>query len=149
MPASARWHEPSRGTARARGSAATPNTQEAARRAERAAERTVAVIFASLHKRAFGVAIGTAAAVALLALTLADLAGDPTQRFPLGLLSNYLRGYEVSVAGSLIGAAWGFGVGFVAGWFVAFTRNLVLTLWLVVARAKLHLAQSQDLLDHV
>lgn len=125
------------------------HVQAAARREEEAAARALAPIFASLHKRAFGVAVGTAAGLAVAVLTLVNLTVDPGRRFPLELLGNYLEGYAMSPVGALVGAAWSFAIGFVAGWFVAFTRNLVLTLWLVVARAKLHFAQSRNFLDHL
>lgn len=151
MHSSAVWNQARGGHARRPSNPLRVSTAVDRRAAvtEQAAARAVALAFASLHKRAFGVAIGTAGALAILAVTLADVAFDATRRFPLGLLSNYFHGYDVTVPGALIGAAWLFAVGFVGGWFVAFTRNLVLTLWLVVVRAKMHFAQGQNLLDHL
>jgi hypothetical protein len=49
----------------------------------------------------------------------------------------------------LIGAAWAGFVGFVAGWFFAFCRNLILTIVLFVVRSKAELAQTRDFLDHI
>lgn len=109
----------------------------------------VAVAFAPLDKRAFGVAVGVAAAAAIAALTIADLLVDPHRLFPLGLLGVYLHGYDVTLAGALIGALWMFGVGFVAGWFAAFVRNAVMAIVLIVIRARLHLLQTRNILDHL
>lgn len=149
LPVPAAWYRARRAARTRHLFFSTSHAHTAERRAEEAAERAVSLAFASLHKRAFGVAVGTAAALALAALTLAGLAGDPAHHFPLGLLGQYLRGYAVSPLGVLVGAAWGFAIGFVAGWFIAFTRNLVLTVWLVVVRAKLHLAQGQHFFDNL
>lgn len=116
---------------------------------EASLERTVKLAFAPLHKRAFGVAVGVTAALALGVLTLVHAVVDPGHEFPLGLLTVYLSGYSVSPFGALVGAGWAFGVGFVAGWFAAFTRNAVLALIIVVTRARLQLVQTRDLLDHL
>ena len=47
----------------------------------------------------------------------------------------------------LLGAA--FGVGFVAGWFTAFVRNLVCAVWLLGVRVRADLVASRDFLDHI
>jgi hypothetical protein len=112
-------------------------------------DRMVAAAFAPLDKRAFGVAVGVAAAAVIIFVTVADLLVDPHRLFPLGLLGVYLRGYDVTLAGALIGALWMFGVGFVAGWFAAFARNVVLAIVLIVIRARLHLLQTRNILDHL
>jgi len=126
-----------------------PGTDPLARVPDPSLERIVTLAFAPLHKRAFGVAVGTVAALALAALTVADVLLDTGDRFPLELLAVYLRGYQPSLAGALVGAAWAFGIGFVGGWFAAFTRNAVLAVVLIVTRARVHLLQTHDLLDHL
>lgn len=105
--------------------------------------------FAPIHKAAFGVATGLAAALVIFLVTAARLVLDPSGRTDLSLLAQYFAGYEQSWPGALIGAAWGFFTGFVAGWFIAFTRNLVFAIWLIVVRAKAELQQTQDFLDHI
>lgn len=118
--------------------------------AERAlVERTLALAFAPLHKLAFGVAIGVACAVVISGITAAQLLLDAQDRTSLWLLSHYFVGYEETWRGALIGAVWGFGVGFVAGWFVAFVRNLVLATWIFVVRARADLASTRDFIDHI
>lgn len=105
--------------------------------------------FTPVHKRAFGVALGTAAGLLVSLATVAGLVLDPDGQVPLGLLSQYFAGYSVSWAGALIGAGWGFFVGFVAGWFIAFTRNLAIATWIFVVRARADLKATRDFLDHI
>jgi hypothetical protein len=40
-------------------------------------------------------------------------------------------------------------VGFVAGWFFAFCRNLVLAFSVFLIRARAELNQTRDFLDHI
>jgi hypothetical protein len=105
--------------------------------------------FAPLHKRAFGTAIGTAVGLTLLLATVASLLLDPAGRLDLSLLAQFFAGYSVTWTGALIGAGWGFLVGFVAGWFTAFVRNLVLATWLLVIRARAEFGATRDFLDHI
>lgn len=105
--------------------------------------------FAPIHKRAFGVAVGTAAGLLVLLVTVTSLVLDPGGRVPLGLLSEYFAGYRVSWQGALIGGAWAFFVGFVAGWLMAFVRNLAIATWIFVVRARAELRATRDFLDHI
>lgn len=122
---------------------------DSSRRASRAEAAAVSRVFASLHKRALGIAVGTVAALVVGGVTLASLVVDPEGRFPLELLAVYFYGYSLTPLGALIGAAWAFVGGFFLGWFAAFVRNFVLLMWLVVARARLRYLETQDLLDHL
>ena len=105
--------------------------------------------FAPLHKRAFGVATGTAGAAFFALLTLVAMYSPPAQDFPLYLLRNYFAGYGVSWRGVFIGAAWGFGVGFIAGWFAAFCRNLALAISAFLIRTRAELNATREFLDHI
>jgi hypothetical protein len=67
----------------------------------------------------------------------------------LELLANYFYGYSVSWKGLAIGTGWGFVVGFVGGWFVAFCRNMVIAVSVFVTRTRAELAQTRDFLDHI
>lgn len=109
----------------------------------------LALLFAPLHKRAFGTAIGCAAALAVALATAVYLLRAPDPGFDLGLLAQYFAGYTVSWPGVLVGGAWGFVTGFVAGWFFAFCRNFVLATWLFVTRARSELAATREFLDHI
>ncbi len=109
----------------------------------------IALAFAPLDKRALGVAFGIAAACMIVALTVLSLMTDPGRRFPLDLLAQFFFGYTVSWPGVVIGAAWGFATGFCWGWFLAFCRNLALSLWLLTVRVRADMAASRDVLDHL
>jgi hypothetical protein len=109
----------------------------------------LALLFAPLHKRAFGTAVGCAAALVVGLATVVYLVRAPDPGFDLGLLAQYFAGYTVSWAGALVGAAWAFVTGFVAGWFVAFCRNLVLAAWLFITRTRSELAATREFLDHI
>ncbi len=108
-----------------------------------------AIGFALLHKRAFGVATGTAAALVTFLATAVYLIRDPHPGFKLGLLGQFFIGYSVSWPGALIGAGQAWIAGFVMGWFLAFTRNLVLAAMLFVGRSRAELEQTRDFLDHI
>lgn len=111
--------------------------------------RRVELAFAPLHKAALGVAAGVVFGGIIALLTLLDLALDPRHQMPLVLLSQYFFGYTVSPFGALIGGAWGSVVGFVAGWFVAFSRNAVMALWVIYFRARAEWQRSHDFLDYI
>jgi hypothetical protein len=111
--------------------------------------KSAMLLFAPIDKRAFGVAIGTVAALGLSAVTVAQLLIRPDPAPDLSLLAQYFPGYTVSYGGALVGAAWGFAAGFCGGWFTAFVRNLVLALSLFFLRSKAELADSRDFLDHI
>ena len=113
------------------------------------AEQELALAFAPLHKRAFGVAIGTAAGVSLFVATLVYAAREPAEGVGLLLLNEYFRGYSISAAGAIVGLGWGFATGFVAGWFFAFCRNLIVAASVFLIRAKAELAETRDFLDHI
>jgi hypothetical protein len=105
--------------------------------------------FLPLHKRAFGTATGTAAAIVVFLVTaIYILRGSPPE-FHLGLLSQYFAGYTETWSGAIVGAAWAGFVGFVMGWFVAFARNMLLAILLVVVRTRAELSQTRDFLDHI
>jgi len=105
--------------------------------------------FQPLHKRAFGVATGTAAALVVFLATAVFLLRHPQPALDLDLLSQFLSWYSVSWKGALWGSLQAGVAGFVAGWFLAFTRNLVLAGMLFVGRTRAELEQNQDFLDHI
>jgi hypothetical protein len=112
-------------------------------------EAQIVRAFAPLDKRALGVALGVAAAVVIATVTVLSLLLDPAQAFPLSLLAQFFAGYSVSWIGVLVGAGWAFATGFCWGWFLAFARNLVLSLWLLSVRVRADMATSRDVLDHL
>ena len=105
--------------------------------------------FAPIHKLAFGVATGTAGAILVALFTIGALLLPRVHDFPLYLLGQYFEGYSVTWPGVFIGAAWGFLVAFVAGWFFAFCRNLALAISAFMIRARAELVNTRDFLDHI
>ena len=117
---------------------------------EQTVPRDAAVIqFLPLHKRAFGTATGVAAALLLFIATAATIITQPDDGFGLGLLAQYFTGFSLSWPGAFIGAAWAGFTGFVMGWFLAFSRNVLVACMVLYVRARADLAQTQDLLDHI
>ena len=109
----------------------------------------LALAFAPLHKRAFGMAVGTAAGLAFFLLTSVHVLVRPSTALPLGLLAEYFYGYSVTWTGAFIAFGWGLAVGFVAGWFFAFCRNLALAISVFVSRTRGDLESTSDFLDHI
>jgi len=113
------------------------------------AEAVIDLAFAPLHKRAFGTAVGSAGAVLVFAVTAVDVLVKPEPGLNLPLLAEYFYGYSVTWSGAVVGALWGGFVGFVAGWFVAFARNLALAVTALWIRSKSELSATRDFLDHI
>lgn len=107
------------------------------------------VEFLPLHKAAFGVATGVAAALIIFSVTAATLILHPDQAPQISLLSEYFAGYTVSWPGALIGAAWGAFAGFCMGWFLAFSRNALVALMIIYVRTRAEWTQTRDFLDHI
>ncbi len=125
-----------------------------ARRSDIPALEAIAFAFAPLHKRRFGISVGVATGLLVLLLTVVDLlvegGGVPTDpTFSLDLLGAYFAGYSVTWTGALIGFGWGFVVGAVAGWFLAFIRNVVIATQVFLIRTRAELARTRDFLDHI
>lgn len=105
--------------------------------------------FAPLHKRCLGLAVGSVVALLVALATVSSHLRAPENPYPLNLLSNFFLGYEVSWLGALVGAFWGFWLGFVVGWSFAFARNLALAITSFVFRARAELEESRGFLDHI
>jgi ribose/xylose/arabinose/galactoside ABC-type transport system permease subunit len=105
--------------------------------------------FEPLHKRAFGMALGVASGLVFFLMTAVVLVRRPDPAPDISILREYFYGYTVSWPGAFVALAWGFIVGFVAGWFTAFCRNLVIAVSLWVTRTRAELDASRDFLDHI
>ncbi len=108
----------------------------------------LAAAAAPLRPGILGVAVGMLLAAAFALLTIAHLLVLPPEAWHLNLLGEYFPGYRISVGGVFIGGAWGFIVGFAAGWLLAFARNGAVWLWLEIIRMKANLGRS-DFLDGI
>ncbi|MDX2208159.1 MAG: hypothetical protein SFU57_10985 [Gemmatimonadales bacterium] len=105
--------------------------------------------FLPVHKLALGAAVGIAAALLVFVLTVDGIYRDPATRLPVELLAQFFSGYTVTWQGAFVGAGWAGFTGFVMGWFIAFVRNFVLAVELVVVRSRANLAETRDFLDHI
>ncbi len=112
-------------------------------------EELVARAFLPIHRVAFGAATSAAAAMVVFLVTAIYLVRNPQPGFRLGLLAQYFAGYTVSWPGAFIGAAWAAFSGFVLGWFLAYSRNLLVGLSLFVIRRRAEWDQTKDFLDHL
>jgi hypothetical protein len=74
---------------------------------------------------AYGTACGLVGSILLfLAAFLVFLRGQPVTGPSVALLSQFFPYYDITLAGSLLGLAYGFLVGFVFGWLYASVRNV-------------------------
>ncbi len=109
----------------------------------------LALAFAPLHKRALGIAVGMASGLLVFGITVFHLTLAPEWAIDLDLLAEYFYGYSVTWKGSLVGLFWGFVVGFVSGWFLAFSRNVVIATLIFIGRTRAELQATRDFLDHI
>ncbi|MBL8962026.1 MAG: hypothetical protein JNJ98_19340 [Gemmatimonadetes bacterium] len=110
---------------------------------------TIEQAFSRVHKAAFGAAVGAAGALVMGSLTLIVLLRPAAANFPLHLMNEYFAGYSVSWPGVFVGMAWGFAVAFVAGWFLAFCRNLSVAVSAFFIRTRAEIEQTRTFLDHI
>ena len=112
-------------------------------------ELVIAWAFAPMHKRVLGLALGINAAVVVWLVTAFHVVVRPPGALSIESLSQIFFGYDITWRGAFVGAWWAFVAGFVAGWFAAFLRNLVLATWLALVRLRANLAATRDFLDHI
>jgi hypothetical protein len=83
-----------------------------------------------LSRNVLGLTLGILFAVGIfLATNILVLKGGPAVGSHLQLLNQYFPGYRVTFAGSFLGAAYSFVVGYVSGWVIAAIYN-----WVVLTR---------------
>jgi protoporphyrinogen oxidase len=111
---------------------------------------TITQVFAKLEPVAFGASVGLAAgAILFLATLFLVLKGGIYVGSHLELLSQFLPGYAVTAVGSLVGLAYGFLVGFVAGWTYAFLRNVIMFLYMAIFQRRIELRALQRIFDYI
>ena len=106
-------------------------------------------VCAPVHKRALGMAVGATAGGLVFLVTAFHVLVHPTEGPNIELLSQSFYGYTVTWAGAATGAFWGMVGGFVAGWFLAFVRNLCVAVRLWWVSVGTDLANTHDFLDHI
>ncbi len=103
--------------------------------------------FLKLDPVAFGCSMGAVSGLILFLATMVPvIRGGPVVGPHIGLLTQFLPGYTVTLEGSFIGLIYAMSIGFIGGWFVAFLRNCSVRLYmgLVYRRAERDVLKSQD-----
>ena len=104
-----------------------PRSTDVARRIE---EEELLKEVIRLSRNVLGLTLGILFAVGIfLATNILVLKGGPAVGSHLQLLNQYFPGYRVTFAGSFLGAAYSFAVGYVSGWIIAAIYN-----WVVFTR---------------
>jgi protoporphyrinogen oxidase len=112
-------------------------------------DRNVAAVLVKIDRVAFGVALGAASGLLLLLTTLVlVLKGGGTVGPNLGLLSQFFPGYSVTGAGAVLGLAYGFLSGFVAGWTFGLVRNMIVFGWMAVVHRRAERQILRRVLDY-
>jgi hypothetical protein len=112
-------------------------------------ERLLLQTFARLDAKALGVAVGVWSGSTIFATTIFLLIKGGSPIGPtLGLLSQYFSLYTVTWGGSIVGFAYGLVFGFLIGWSIAFLRNLLVSVYLHLAKLKAYMSSANDFLDN-
>jgi len=87
-------------------------------------ERAVEAALVRLNERAWGLAFGLICGLGLFVATaILVIRGGPHVGPHLALLGIYLRGYEVTWTGAVVGLVYGLVFGYIAGWAVGAVYN--------------------------
>jgi protoporphyrinogen oxidase len=114
------------------------------------AEDAMTHVFPRLDPPAFGFSVGAVGGLALFVMTLALVfGGGESIGSYFGLLGQFFIGYEVTPVGSFIGLIWGFAVGFVGGYALAFLRNSVVLFYLSITLGSARRSVLSAFLEHV
>ena len=101
------------------------------------AEQIVIQTVAKLDCSALGGAIGIILGLGIfLATNFLILKGGYKIGLTLSLLNQYFWGYSVTLAGSFVGLIYGFISGFIIGWTLALFRNVVISIYIHIAKFK-------------
>ena len=107
-------------------------------------------VFLKLDRLALGLSLGTVTGVLLsLATLILVLKGGGVVGPNLQLLAQYFPGYSVTPWGSVLGLAYGFGTGFVAGWLLGLLRNAAVLCSMVIFRRRGELPYLGRLFDYL
>jgi protoporphyrinogen oxidase len=109
----------------------------------------LAQAFPKLDRVALGLSLGTVSGALLFLTTqILLLKGGDVVGPNLQLLSQFLPGYSVTMSGSILGLAYGFGSGFVGGWSFAFLRNASVFLYTAATQHRAEREVLRKLLEY-
>lgn len=91
-------------------------------------EKQVEQVLVRLNEHGWGIAFALLAGVGIFAATITlVIRGGPVVGPHLGLLGIYLPGYEVTMAGAVVGLLYGLGIGYAAGFLIGALYNRLVT----------------------
>ncbi|MFN0150457.1 MAG: hypothetical protein ACKVU1_07070 [bacterium] len=112
--------------------------------------RILARAFAPIDRVAFGCATGAVFAAGLFfASAWLLMRGGAIVGPTLGLLGQYLPGFQVTWPGAFIGLAYGAVFGFVTGWATAHLKNMTTAQFIAKAKSAATRAEKRKFLDYV
>jgi hypothetical protein len=107
-----------------------------------------AAVIGRLAPHPFGVAAGVLCSLVLFGVTIVPAFGTNWHLSDhVGLLSQYLYGYTVTVGGAFIGAAYGLVIGYLVGQLFARARNFWMAAYLRIVWWRAESRAASDLLD--
>lgn len=113
-------------------------------------KRGLAEVLKRLDHVAFGAGFGAVCSIILAVMTaILVVKGGDTVGPTLSLLANFLPGYEVTVRGCFIGAAYGAVFGFVGGSLFAWLRNVGLFLYFSILRRRSERGFVRDFFNYM
>jgi protoporphyrinogen oxidase len=111
---------------------------------------TFAEFFPKLDRIALGCSVGATGALLLfLATAILVAKGGVVVGPTLALLGQYLPGYTVTPAGSVLGLGYGFVAGWLLGWTFAVLRNTVLLFYIAIVRRRAEWSLLRRFLEFV
>ncbi len=119
------------------------------REAVKSWEGILAPAFARMDKLAFAIAVGTASGLLIFLATLwLVVKGGAVTGPNLELLEQYFIGYTVTTQGAFLAFGYAFAWGFLFGWLFAYLRNLILAVYLYMAKKKAEMLTLRDFFEH-
>ena len=112
-------------------------------------EELLAPAFARMDKLSFAISLGTASGLLIFLATLwLVIKGGEVVGPNLRLLEQYFIGYTVTIQGACLAFGYAFVWGFLFGWLFAYLRNLILAVYLYMAKKKAEMLSLQDFFEH-
>jgi hypothetical protein len=106
--------------------------------------------FAKLDRVALGLSTGVMSGLLLFLMTLVlVLKGGNVVGPNLRLFEQFFYGYSVTLPGSVLGLAYGFVTGFIAGWSFALLRNVALFAYAVLIQRRAERLLLRNFLEYV
>lgn len=113
-------------------------------------QHALSEVFVKLDRVALGLSLGmVSGALLFLATLVLVLKGGVAVGPTLGLLSQYLPGYSVTAAGSVVGLVYGFLTGFVGGWTFGLLKNATAFFYAAVVYRRAELRAMRQILEYL